>query len=241
MAEDDRRRVEDMVEEGMPVQDAEAFVRKYRSSSSSSSSIKKDISTQNLEARLLKRLASQEKDEAQRISRLIRHVVGPAASSTSIPLPSLPSPPPAAATAAAAAGRQSYAAHHLSSIASAEVAEERAAAAVEARDEGAAAIAAAAAARSSVATYLARLEGVAGFMSSSFKFEPVRDDEAVADVAAATASSAPSSAPTSVPLPPLATVSSPSSTTKILGPKWTRGLIERPAGAEDAGAWRESV
>jgi hypothetical protein len=173
----------------------------------------------------LKRLASQEMDEARRISKLIRYVVGPDA---------LSKYPTSTAVAAAASSRYtgSHAAasavKHLSAAVTGEISRESAAGLDEARGESAAATAAAAAARSSVATYLAHLEGVSDFMHT-YKFEPLRDYEP---------SSSPR-APPSAPPPPHETPATSSS--KILGPAWTRGRVERPSGTKDMGAWRESV
>jgi hypothetical protein len=160
-------------------------------------------------------------DEARRISKLIRYVVGPDA---------LSKYPTSTAVAAAASSRYpgSHAAasavKHLSAAVTGEISRESAAGLVEARGESAAATAAAAAARSSVATYLAHLEGVSDFMHT-YKFEPLRDDE-------------PSPSPRA---PPPLHETSATSSSKILGPAWTRGRVERPSGTKDMGAWRESV
>ena len=218
------------------MQDAVAFVRKHadvhsagissssgsssrKSGSSSSSksgrSSKSSSSARDLEARLSKRLASLEMDEAKRISRLIRYVVGQTA-------PTVSTPPPSLSLGAGAA----WAAQHLTAAAAKEVSGEHAAVRREVQGERAAAKAAQAAARSAVATYLAHLEGVSDFMSASFKFTPVDDVPLPASVPKSTSSQSPASA---------------AAEPKILGPDWTRGRIERPAGTKDMGGWTASV
>ena len=219
------------------MQDAVAFVKKHADargagsssksgsssrksggsiSSQSGGSSKSSSSARDLEARLSKRLASLEMDEAKRISRLIRYVVGQTAPTVSTPPPSLSS------TGAGAA----LAAQHLTAAAAKEVSGEHAAVRREVQGERAAAKAAQAAARSAVATYLAHLEGVSDFMSASFKFTPVDD------------------VPPPAPAPKSKSTQSPASAAaepKILGPDWTRGRIERPAGTKVMGGWTASV
>ncbi len=231
-----------MVEEGMPMQDAVAFVKKYpdasgKSSSSSSSGIvqrgvgsssKIHSSASNLEARLSQRLASLEMDEAKRISRLIRYVVGHNAP-TALPSPSTPSKS-TSSSAVLISQRLPAAAAAANAAAAKEVAGEQAAALIEVEGERAAAKAARDAARSSVATYLAHLEGVSDLMkASSFTFAPVDEDDNSPPSASSTTS------PASHPRP------SAAAGPKILGPAWTRSRIEPPAGSKDMGGWKAAV
>jgi hypothetical protein len=241
----EQARVAGMVEEGMHLQDAIAFVRKYpdkhdvatsssssssgggsSSSSISSSSSSSSSGSSAIESRLIQRLTSQEMNEARRVRRLIRYVVG----QRTVSRVHLRLPPSASASSSSAvhpSSAMSSGATNLVDAAAAEVAKEGKAAGIEAREEGATMAAAVAAARSSVATYLAHLEGLSSPAASSFNFESDEDD---------VIPSAPSAASRALPLPSPASISS-----KILGPAWTRGSIEHPAGSKRMAGWNAAV
>ncbi len=87
--------------------------------------------------------------------------------------------------------------------------------------------AAVAAARSSVATYLAHLEGLSAPAAFSFDFEPAQDD-ALPSVSSAASRKLSLPSPSSI-------------TSKILGPGWTRGRIERPAGSKRMAGWSAAM